>query len=334
MALKPDQRALVQLVCERGQSYADLADLLGIPESEVRERARAALAELGGADPDAEVGLTDYLLGQADPIGRADAVRHLQQNAGARELATDIATRLQAIAPQAELPKIPEPRGGRRRAATTSPRERPAAGPRQRDEVAGRPAVPPHHRTRLIAVLAGAGVLLLFGVLAIAGVFSGDDGSAEATGEEAAAGQGEVTTVPLEPRGGSGVAGEAGFGIASESLLVDLVIDGLDPEPPEDRVYVLWLLAADDAGYPVQIVIPDQGGRVDDQFQIPADVAVAVAGAARAVAVSESPARPLQRVIDEALEAESPLVPFSGELLAEGRIPRARGGRSGGGSGG
>ena len=50
----------------------------------------------------------------------------------------------------------------------------------------------------------------------------------------------------------------------------------------------------------------DSSGRVDDQFQIPADVAVAVAGAARAVAVSESPARPLQRVIDEALEAESP----------------------------
>ena len=29
MALKQDQRALLQLVCERGQTYADLAELLG-----------------------------------------------------------------------------------------------------------------------------------------------------------------------------------------------------------------------------------------------------------------------------------------------------------------
>ena len=94
MALKQDERALLQLVCERGQSYEDLAGLLGISEEEVRAKARSALTELGGADPDAEVGLTDYLLGQADPIGRADAVRYLQQDAEARELASSIATPL------------------------------------------------------------------------------------------------------------------------------------------------------------------------------------------------------------------------------------------------
>ena len=36
---------------------------------------RGALTALGGVDPDRNVGITDYLLGQADPIGRADAVR-------------------------------------------------------------------------------------------------------------------------------------------------------------------------------------------------------------------------------------------------------------------
>ena len=45
----------------------------------MRARARAALTELVGADPDRNVGLTDYLLGQADPIGRADASRHLRE---------------------------------------------------------------------------------------------------------------------------------------------------------------------------------------------------------------------------------------------------------------
>ncbi len=56
------------------------AALLGIDADEVRTRARGALTELGGADPDAQVGLTDYLLGQADPIGRADVARHLQSD--------------------------------------------------------------------------------------------------------------------------------------------------------------------------------------------------------------------------------------------------------------
>ena len=78
MPLQGDQRALLQLLCERGQSYEDISGLLGVPADEVRERARAALTEIGGSDPDADVGLTDYLLGQADPIGRADAVRRLQ----------------------------------------------------------------------------------------------------------------------------------------------------------------------------------------------------------------------------------------------------------------
>ena len=122
MPLSGDQRALLQLLCERGQSYDDIAGLLGGTPGEVRERARAALTELGGSDPDAEVGLTDYLLGQADPIGRADAVRHLQADPDALELATRIETALRLIAPDAKAPRLPEPRGKRRRAAT------PAAG--------------------------------------------------------------------------------------------------------------------------------------------------------------------------------------------------------------
>ena len=87
MAITPDQQATLQLLLERGQSYADLARLLGQDEAEVRARARAALTELGGADPDRNVGLTDYLLGQADPIGRADASRHLRDDPADHQLA-------------------------------------------------------------------------------------------------------------------------------------------------------------------------------------------------------------------------------------------------------
>jgi hypothetical protein len=69
-----------QLLLEGGQGYDDIASLLGVSPDEVRARARSALTEMGGADPDAQVAVSDFLLGKADPIGRADAVRHLQND--------------------------------------------------------------------------------------------------------------------------------------------------------------------------------------------------------------------------------------------------------------
>ena len=49
--LTADQQAMLQLLLERGQSYADLASVLGVDEAEVRSRARAALTELGRRRP-------------------------------------------------------------------------------------------------------------------------------------------------------------------------------------------------------------------------------------------------------------------------------------------
>ncbi len=108
---------MLQLLLEGGQGYDDIGSLLGIPPDQVRSRARDALREMGGADPDAQVQLSDFLLGQADPIGRADAVRHLQNDPEANALASRLLTQLRLIAPQAELPEIPAPKGGRRAAA-------------------------------------------------------------------------------------------------------------------------------------------------------------------------------------------------------------------------
>src|ERR671910_2050343 len=107
MALTAEQRAMLQLILERGQSYADIAGVLGVGVEEVRSRARGALRDLSGTDPDAQVGLTDYLLGQADPIGRADAVRHLQSDPEANALAGRLVAQLRLLAPKAELPEIP-----------------------------------------------------------------------------------------------------------------------------------------------------------------------------------------------------------------------------------
>jgi hypothetical protein len=134
VALTDEQRAMLQLLLAGGQGYEDIGSLLGIAPDEVRTRARAALQEIGGADPDAQVGLTDFLLGQADPIGRADAIRHLQSDPDANALAERLVQNLQLLAPSAQLPEIPDARGGRKAA----PPPLPAAAPS-----APTPAVPP-----------------------------------------------------------------------------------------------------------------------------------------------------------------------------------------------
>lgn len=343
MALKPDERALLQLLCERGQSYADIAELLGDTEDVVRAKARAALAELGGADPDVEVALTDYLLGQADPIGRADAVRHLQQDDGARELAGEIITKLQALAPAAELPRLPEDKGARRKAAAPSPSEAEteAGGVSRRVGVQRGSGVPAlgSHQGRVIAGIGAAAIVLVFIVLAIAGVFSGDDSTAPTTAEDpdAAGNQSGITEVALDPVDGSGVAGRANFGLTGDTLFVDLDLDGLDPDATNKEVYLMWFMLADGAGYPIPTPIqPDQNGAFQDRIPIAAPVALAVAGAAETVRISQSKVGPLTKAVEAAATGDDPnlVVPFTGTALASGEIPLVEAPDTGGGTGG
>jgi Anti-sigma-K factor rskA/Sigma-70, region 4 len=46
--LPPDQRAVLLLLVRQGKSHAEIADMLGIPQQAVRDRARAALDALAG----------------------------------------------------------------------------------------------------------------------------------------------------------------------------------------------------------------------------------------------------------------------------------------------
>jgi anti-sigma factor RsiW len=190
MPLSADQKAMLQLLLERGQSYDDLASILGTDPAEVRARARAALRELAGTDPDRNVALTDYLLGQADPIDRADVVRHLKDDPRDLELVTELAQKLRLVAPEAELPRLPgEERAPRPRRATrerlpaplrklTPPRRGPAA---EGDEARARRTTLTRRQTQGIVVLGCAAVLVAVGALAIAGVFTGDNADSATT---------------------------------------------------------------------------------------------------------------------------------------------------------
>lgn len=354
MELKSDQRALIQLLCERGQSYADIAGLLGVEPDEIQTRARATLSQLGGGDPDSKVGLTDYMLGQADPIGRADAARFLQSDPEALELAQRIEAGIREIAPDATTPKLPEPRGARRRAAVPARDEselkttgrganKPVATAASSETESSDASVSEAEdhmtfgipQTRVIAVLGLVGVILIFAVLAIAGVFSSDDESSGGSGSEATASAQQdepITSVDLAPEGGSGVAGQADFGlVGNQQLFIDLSLEGLDPSPKKGDVYVLWLMLSDTAGYPVSQLEPDQNGSIDERYPIPSAVAATIGPQAKLVEVSQGSSKELQGLIDKAIEEGAPLAPFSGTVLAKGEIPLVEGGDATGG---
>jgi hypothetical protein len=214
-----EQRAMLQLLLEGGQGYDDIGSLLGIAPDEVRSRARSALTEIGGADPDAQVGLSDYLLGQADPIGRADAVRQLQSDPDANALAQRLVQNLRLLAPRAELPEIPEARGGRRAtppppppATPSAPSSQPRAaapaaaapGPPKGPGLASRAAgffsglgsVSGKRRTQLIVGGAAALALIIVGI-ALATSGGGDGGSDCKPLDVSAAQQAGVPTTKL-----------------------------------------------------------------------------------------------------------------------------------------
>ena len=330
MALTPDQQATLQLLLERGQSYSDLATVLGIEEAEVRARARAALTELGGSDPDRNVAITDYLLGQADPIGRADASRHLRADPADHELAALVIERLGDMYPDAELPRLPgqprPPRARRRRP------EREGAG----GAFPGAGLSPA--QLRVIVISGCAAVLLLAVVLGVTGAFGGggdDDSGAAATTTTAAAADEQLSRVALKPADGGDASGEAVFGLATgDQPYVELAIRGLDPAP-EDRTYVVWLILEDKQGYPLSPITLSREGTFSDRFPIPSAVLPVVARV-QSVEVSIAPVTTIRKLVRNAIQNTSLILTDPGETVLSGEIPKgstesAPGGASQGG---
>jgi hypothetical protein len=353
MALSPDQQAMLQLLLERGQSYADLGSVLGVSEAEVRTRARAALSELGGADPDRNVGLTDYLLGQADPIGRADAVRHIKDDPQDLALATELSQKLRLIAPQGELPRLPgeerRPRP-RRRPSVRAPRLRlpgrlrrgaPASG----DEGTARAA--PRIRTtlsqtqtRLIVGLLCAAVLIAVIVLGVTGAFSGSSSS----GSTSASNTTTTTSTPvqslaavkLKPKGGQSGSGTVNFGLANgQAPFADVKLRGLK-FPPKNQTYVLWLLLTSNQGYPLSPIPPcpsnqpciSKNGSFSTRFPIPSPI-LPVLGRVQLVNVSLAPVNTVRQAIKSAITQKKIIITRPGTSVLEGAIPAASGGSGG-----
>ncbi len=146
-SLPPDQRAVLQLVLQRGRTYDQIAELLSIDRAAVRQRALAAFDELGpqtGVPSEQRALITDYLLDQL-PSSVSETTRdRLADSPPERAWARVVASELAPLASQ-PLPEIPVERSGREATPAAAP-----SAPAQRPEPASsgepRPAPSPRRR--------------------------------------------------------------------------------------------------------------------------------------------------------------------------------------------
>jgi hypothetical protein len=356
VALTDEQRAMLQLLLEGGQGYDDIGSLLGIGPDEVRSRARAALREIGGADPDAEVELSDYLLGQADPIGRADAVRHLQADPEANALAQRLVQNLRLLAPKARLPEIPEPRGGRR-APAPAPPPTPAQAPAAPGPAAPAPSTAQargpgfaasaagffsglgrlqgRRRTQLIAGLAAALALVIVLVVVLAGG-DGDGGNDCKPLDTSTAQQAGVPLIKLTATGAAADAdctpsGQITLGQAQQNaqqantqtptFILQANAVHLTPTESGER-YLLWLYKSDTQAVPLGQETVDDSGNLTGGVPLLAQQVLLLPAfdTVRFSRVTSAEAQQIQQSLQAQGKKATGVVDFVGQPVLQGNI--------------
>ena len=112
--LPAEQRAIVELVVQRGRSYATLADVLQVPSERVRELARDALTELSPrtaqrVEEKWRGQIADYLLGQQSDADARLTREHLRNSETGRAWALSLLDSLDPLYPDGAVPPVPDP---------------------------------------------------------------------------------------------------------------------------------------------------------------------------------------------------------------------------------
>jgi hypothetical protein len=263
--LSDEQRAIVELVLQQGKSYGELSDMLGLPESRVRELARDALVELApisarGVEQDWRGQLADYVLGQqAGP--EATATRgHLRRSEAARSWTSSLLDSLEQLYPNGNVPAIPEGERGARRAAA-------AAASRGTKPRAVTPEAAAAVRRRRLVTAGGVGLLLLLALLVWPiGLLTGDDddepGQAS-SGSEQAQGQ-DGASIPTGTQGQAIIARQEG----KTQILVQAT--GLEPST-RNTAYQVWLSNSERDRKSLGATVTDERGSLQAGVELPAN---------------------------------------------------------------
>ncbi|MFL5827188.1 MAG: sigma factor-like helix-turn-helix DNA-binding protein [Thermoleophilaceae bacterium] len=286
--LSAEQRAIIELVLQRGQTYEELSGMLGMPPSRVRDLAREAMGELAPrtadrVDPDWRGQIADYMLGQQTGPESTATRGHLKRSEPARAWALSLLDSLEDLYPSDAAPEVPEADpngdrparrdlGGRLTAAVESP-ERPSARPaprprRERSDDGG--ATRSVRRRRILAGVIGA--LVVAGlVLWLTGVFGNDNGGKKNTSASAAKTR-LVKVGTLKPASGGKAAGVAA--IFTRGKQRSLVVQAAQLQPTGSKsAYEVWLYNSSKDTFPVGAQLTDKNGSLQGTGPIPANYA-------------------------------------------------------------
>jgi hypothetical protein len=273
--LSDEQRAILELVLQRGQSYENLSGKLAMPEARVRELARDALVELAPVtakkvDADWRGQLADYVLGQqAGP--EATATRgHLRRSEAARSWARSLLDSLDGLHGDG-VPSIPDAERGGGRAAKRPSRaaeDKPAA--RAGAASARTPLSPQAHdavRRRRLLVGGGAlALLLLIGLLLWPiGLLTGSDDSGNAK-KKASTGGTPAAATSAKVQGQAIIAQQSATG--KNQILVSAV--GLKPSTAK-QAYQVWLYNSQKDAQTLGFAAANKQGQLQGGAALPSD---------------------------------------------------------------
>jgi hypothetical protein len=262
--LSAEQRAIIELVLQRGQTYSTLAGMLSMSEERVRELAHDALAELAPVsarqvEDDWRGQLADYVLGQQSGPESTATRGHLRRSEPARLWTTSLLDSLETLYGDRALPTVPT--GDRRaRERPGRGRERPKPEERPRREVSPE-ALGAVRRRRMFA---GAGALVLLAALVVlvwpVGVLTGDDDD----------GDGEAATLN-QPAGSGSVP--AGIAIVAErSGRRQVIVQAASLPPSRQReAYEVWLYNSPSDARSLGAQVTDARGTYQGAGPLPED---------------------------------------------------------------
>jgi hypothetical protein len=260
--LSAEKRAIVELVLRQGKGYGELAGMLGMPETRVRELARDALVELAPVtaalvEEDWRGQLTDYVLGQQAGPEVTATKGHLRRSEPARTWARSLLDSLEQLYPNGSMPAIPDgDRGAGQRAARRTPAA-PAAPQRPEARAAVR-------RRRLLAAAGALAALVLVAVLVWPiGLLTGDD---EPAAEQAGASPGGDQGGAAGSRGQAIIARQGGQGRPQ----IIVTASGLPPST-QRSAYQVWLYNSDQDRKSIGAQVTDGQGTLQAGGPLPSD---------------------------------------------------------------
>ena len=308
--LAAEQRAIIELVVQRGRSYDDLADMLAMPQQRVRQLAREALIELAPVsakrvEADRRGQLADYVLGQQSTAEEVATQTHLRRSEAGRAWTSSLVDSLAGLYP-GEPPEIPEgevePPPRRERERRPRERERPREHgplrergeraerrplrdrprraerpfrrePRPRREPRRRPALSPEAQiaVRRRRLVGIVGAVLLVGGI-VAGILIIAGGNDSDKKAKAAPAQFRVVgELLLQPLSGVSDTNQGIAIVGSRGSRPELVVQAKLTPTKQRQAYGVWLYNSRTDALALGAQVTDQAGNYVGRGALPAD---------------------------------------------------------------